>query len=213
MGTGVGLSGLVAKMMLTQSDLDLCGILGHVMSMLLRSSKSVIECGSVVNILCDPRFSKTYFNPLQSMSMNPQLIYNEVGPKYNAPVMAENLPFGGFVFLDVWRRDTVRIPRWWACLHTAQLIAFLDDVFKSVYNVVSSRQPNWACCQKMSGTVEKSGHLMICREWGPPNVSSSGSWYWKMPYVFSEVFLSGGLCCIVGTGHVDYCTDTARCGS
>lgn len=74
---------------------------------------------------------------------------------------------------------------------TAQLIAFLDDVFKSVYNVVSSRQPNSACRQKMSGTVEKSGHLIICREWGPPNVSSSASWYWKMPYVFSDVFLSG----------------------
>lgn len=59
--------------------------------MLLRSSKSVIECGSVVNILVYPRFSKTYFNPFESMSMNLQLIYNEVGPKYNAPVMAENL--------------------------------------------------------------------------------------------------------------------------
>lgn len=89
----------MAKMMLTQSDLDLCGILGHVMEICLchwmkhasEIFKSVIECGSVVNILVYPRFSKTYFNPFESMSMNLQLIYNEVGPKYNAPVMAENL--------------------------------------------------------------------------------------------------------------------------
>lgn len=90
MGTGVGSSGLVAKMILTQSDLDLCGILGIVMEiclchwigMLLRSSKSVIECGSVVNILnilFYPSFSTTYFNPFQSISMSLQLIYNEVG--------------------------------------------------------------------------------------------------------------------------------------
>ena len=50
--------------------------------------------------------------------------------------------------------------------------------------------------------------LIICREWGLPNVSSSGCWkpsdrkasdepwYWKIQYVFSEVFLSGDLCCI-----------------